>query len=77
MDKRLFMKLPREILLNCFPHVISIRWNDLPDKWKNDQEFKMCLPCHMHDIISPGSDQGDGPPPMKKNCHYCINLLHV
>lgn len=65
--------LPKQYLLqNISTFTLTKIWKDLPEHFKNDEEFQSHLPCLEHYNRDGDSVHIDGPPPSKLRCRGCI-----
>lgn len=53
-------------------------WEKLPENYRNDEELKRNLPCHLHYNQPEYSTHIDGPPPPIRECYICrINIMTI
>ncbi|KAF5277322.1 hypothetical protein FQR65_LT16012 [Abscondita terminalis] len=70
-DKRDLQYFPIKYLLKFTrPWELKEVWEDLPMRYQDDEELKMCLPCLEHNR-NDGEDQYEGPPPPRRSCRMC------
>lgn len=62
------MALPKEMYMVLLPREIDWIWDRLPTEYQEDHEMRGYRRCSDHYVTL----EVDGPPPMRKDCVFCM-----